>query len=706
MYFALRGISMTCRRVTAVAALAAALLASAPPSPAADTKAMAAKVKEMFKGKASLYGRNILRIAYDFSDKEQLEDFKQGCKGEIVDGQLELRPLGSSLSFWNVKGAVFANYVSVEADVTLMTSNAEAGMLAFFSFKKGEGYGFTLNGNAERARPSHYVRRYGSKRMGGHTYWDVNDLGSTSRPPLRPKVKYRWKAVARQGVLQMTINRMPVMAKQDTAFREGYLCLSASRGKVRFDNVKIEGAVNPDWLRKAVSEAETIAARETNEDLQEKKKPSITRLLPLSVESRTAMAKVDAGATKSYEAGRKLQLMRKLDDAIEKYTSALRTAPAFVAALYRRAECHWARGDEAKAEEDLDAAIAKDPGFYEAIKDKGDIFMRQGLYAHALAQYDKALKVKGDYGAALAARALLQLAQGDREKAMKTITEAAATAPEDDEVKRTRRMLKNVTEGPPWAKEKTFVKETSHYIVKTDISQRAAVSYAAHLEAIYGMYMAKFGYRARQKHKARAYIFETREGYLTYAELSTSDRPETSLGYYHPLYRELLIFEGLDKELTHRVLYHEGFHQFLHQFMATPPYWFNEGVAEFFGATRIANGRVVATGLIQEGRLRTAKAILGTKYCKSFSDLLKSSSRRSFYGGYVAANYAQAWTVIHFFFGHQNGRYAPLLRNYYKALRDGRKADDAYKDAFGRANMLVMEKEWQDYVRNLQVPRK
>jgi tetratricopeptide (TPR) repeat protein len=692
----------------AAAALAATLLALAPPAPAADSKELSEKVTKMFKGKADLYGKNILRVAYDFSSEDQLQDFNQQCEGKIVDGQLELQA-SRGIGFWNVKGAIFENYTSFEADVTLTGTGSEAGVLVFFSFKEGAGYGFSLNGaenQTGRSKPAHYIRRWATKTMGGQTYWDVNNLGTTSKPELAASTKYRWKAVARQGTLQMTLNGAPLLAKQDTTFNKGYLCLCATGGSVRFDNVKIEGAVDLDWLRKALSEADTLVTRDKIRDQSEKEKPVLVTFEPLSAESKAVMDKVDKGAVKVYEEGCQLQTVHQFDKAIELFSAALKATPAFPAALFHRAQCYQAKEQEDKAEQDLDEAVAQNPEFYEAYKEKGDLYLGRNLFTHALAFYNKALAVKKDYGGALASRAYLYLVQGDRDKAVKEIAEAAQSAPTDLDVLRVQRQLKNVTSGPPWAKEKTFTRETTHYIVKTDISEKAAAFYAAQLEAIYTMYTGRFGYRADNKLKARAYIFETREGYLTYAELSTNNRPEMSLGYYHPHYRELLIFEGMDKELTLRVLYHEGFHQFLHQFLPHPPYWFNEGVAEFFGASRVEGGTVVATGLVQEGRLRNVQALLGSNILKRFSDLLKSSERKDFYSGYVGANYAQAWSIVHFFFNYDGGKYAPLLREYYKVIRDGGEAKTAYEAAFGKVNLSAMEKEWQEYVKKLEPPKK
>jgi tetratricopeptide (TPR) repeat protein len=696
-------------RLAAAVSLVAMILVPALPARAADAKDLSDKVTRMFKGKADLYGKNVLRVAYDFSSEEQLKDFNDRCEGKIVDGQLELKSGGGGIGFWNVKGAIFEQYTSVEADVTLVGGAAEAGLLVFFSFKEGEGYGFSLNGSegqTGRAKPGHYIRKWATKAMGGATYWDVNNLGTTSKPELSPATKYRWKAVARQGALQMTLNGVPLLAKQDTAFSRGYLCLCATNGAVRFDNVRIEGAVDVEWLRKALSEVDTLATREKIGEEMKKEGPKVFVVQPLSVESKTSLARVDKAAAAAYEEGRKLQMTGQIDKAIERFSSAIQAAPAFPAALFRRAQCRMAKGEEDKAEADLDAAVAQDESFYEAVKGKGDLYALRSLFPQALTLYNKALGAKKDYGEALAARAYLYLMQGERDKAMKEIESAVQVAPEDFEIQKVQRQLKNVTGGPPWAKEKTFSRETAHYLVKTDISDKAAAFYASHLEAIHAMYTSRFGYRAETKQKARAYVFETREGYLTYAELSTNDRPEMSLGYYHPHYKELLIFEGLDKELTLRVLYHEGFHQFLHQFMPRPPYWFNEGVAEFFGASRVEGGQVVATGLIQEGRLDAIKGALGANVAKSLPDLLKSAERKDFYSGYIGVNYAQAWSVIHFFFSYESGKYAPLLREYYKVIRDSGSAQQAYDAAFGKANLGAMEKEWREYVRKLEPPRR
>jgi tetratricopeptide (TPR) repeat protein len=648
-------------------------------------------------------GRNGLRLTYDFSDKSQLEDFQSpAAKAELVDGELDLTPVADGAAFvWALKGAIFEDSLRLNLEVTFPKEpTVELFASVFLDPEDGSGYRFLLNHDEGEAGRSRYVHRIRKEIPRTARQIPKNfDLGGASKPPIESGKKYRWSIVAHQGVLQMSLNGFPLVSKQDATSRKGMLRLVTFGGRLRLDNIRIEGQLNMDWLRKAVSEAETLAARASLEGLHESKQPVDDR--DLSVESNTILSAFHPDAVKAYRAGRGLQTSRQYDKAVEQYTKALQIVPAFAAALLRRAQCYAHQGLDDETAKGIEEAIASQPAFFEAIKERGDYHLSCGRYEKAAQDYIKALDLRPDYGEALTSRAYLSFVQGDRAKAIQEIEAAASQLPGDPAIQQAQRRLQRVVQGPPWKKEKTFVKETPHYIVKTDIGEKAAAFYASHAEAIHDLYTSRFGYRVPPKHKAIVYLFETREGYLTYAEMSTQDRPENSLGYYHPYFRELLLFESLDREHTLRVLYHEGFHQFLHRILPRPPYWFNEGVAEFFGASRVESGRVVATGLVQEGRLRDVKMLLGTPLLKRLPDLLKAASRRDFYGGNPSANYAQAWSAIHFLFNGQGGKYASILREYYRVLRDGGTAQAAYETSFGKVDLAAMEREWREYVAKL-----
>lgn len=704
--------SMNTRVLLRTLTLTGILLAAGSPLPAEETKtASGDAARQVFKGKARVIGKNVLRLNYDFSDQAQLEDFDPfSAEGKIVDGELELTPrMPRTYFFWNLKNAIFEDSVTADMQVSLPpTSDAEVCVSAFFTHETWSGYRFALHYNdgdpsGGKARYVNVIRKEAEKT---EKDWDkTHNLGTAAKPVIEAGRKYRWKIVARQGTLQMFLDNAPLVAKQDGAFRKGLVRFGGWGGPVRFDNLQIEGQVNADWLRKAFSEAETLAGREKMSELQQKDEPF--RVARLSAESRETFARLNPGAVKAYSAGFRLQLMGDYDKAIEQYTAALAPEPSFAAALVRRGQCYSEKGDEDKAQEDLTKAIGEKADFYEAYKELGDVLVGRGRFDEALKDYDKALEIKPGFGAALAARGYVDFSLGRREDALREVDAALKASPDDSIVKKIHRNLTRAAAGPPWRKDKTFARETDHYVVKTDISDKAAAFYAMHLEAIRRLYTEKLGFKPEGKEKARVYLFETKEGYMTYAELSTDDRPEFTSGYYHPHYRELLLYDDLKREQSLRVLYHEGFHQFLHQILPKPPYWFNEGVAEFFGASKVEGGQVTATGLVQEGRLDNVRAMLEMKTSKPFAEIINAPPRE-FYGGgpeEISLRYAQAWSMVHFLFRFENGKYLPLLRDYYKSLREGAGQGDAFKAAFAKANLTQMEKEWKEYVKKLGAPK-
>ncbi|MEL6431886.1 MAG: hypothetical protein AAFR54_22150, partial [Planctomycetota bacterium] len=91
-------------------------------------------------------------------------------------------------------------------------------------------------------------------------------------------------------------------------------------------------------------------------------------------------------------------------------------------------------------------------------------------------------------------------------------------------------------------------------------------------------------------------ICRDRGEYLTYGG------SPTTVGYFNPGSQELVLYDGrTDRSAameaghpTLRTLYHEACHQFLHHTASalSPHSWYDEGTAEFYAGSLIANGRV------------------------------------------------------------------------------------------------------------------
>jgi hypothetical protein len=152
---------------------------------------------------------------------------------------------------------------------------------------------------------------------------------------------------------------------------------------------------------------------------------------------------------------------------------------------------------------------------------------------------------------------------------------------------------------------------------------------------------------------------------------------------------------------TNHTLYHEAVHQFMTLLTnRTPPFWYNEGIAEYMGAIEIKDGRVTKKGLILE-RLPYAQLAIEVKADLKF-DKIMNETPREFYGGNVGLKYAQAWSMIHFF---TNSRAASTARSSSATSRccatGGRRATASTPSSKASADKL--REEWRVFTKGLKL---
>jgi hypothetical protein len=195
-------------------------------------------------------------------------------------------------------------------------------------------------------------------------------------------------------------------------------------------------------------------------------------------------------------------------------------------------------------------------------------------------------------------------------------------------------------------------------------------------------------------------IFQTAENYYTYFELLSEDRGENTLGVFRPALNELVLFENGDEDSLH-TLYHEAVHHFMTLLtFRTPPFWYNEGIAEYMGAVRIEQGKVVKKAMLLPGRLSMIQYAIEVGSDYAFERIMNETPRE-FYGAGVGIKYAQAWSMIHFFYEGAGGKYRPLIEGYFRSLREGKTAREAY-DANFAAGAEALRKEWKAFVKGLK----
>ena len=83
-------------------------------------------------------------------------------------------------------------------------------------------------------------------------------------------------------------------------------------------------------------------------------------------------------------------------------------------------------------------------------------------------------------------------------------------------------------------------------------------------------------------------------------------------------------------------------------------------------------------------------------------DKIMNETPREFYSGQVGLKYAQAWSMIHFFYEYGKGKYKALIEEYFEALRAGRTPREAFDSVF-KAKADTLQKEWRDFTKTLKL---
>lgn len=351
----------------------------------------------------------------------------------------------------------------------------------------------------------------------------------------------------------------------------------------------------------------------------------------------------------------------------------------------------------------VEKAIGFYPEFYEALALKSEMLLNRQDPEAALAAIRRAIEARPDFvdGYVTLARCVYATS-GSLAQFMEDLDIARKLDPQDSSALAVQRMLKYQSLGPRELGCR-FDYETLHYRVTSDISPEASKRYGDNLEAAFRHYMASFkGGPPRTGRKPRVSIFMTAENYYTYFELLSEDRGQNTLGVFRPELNELVLFEKSgDLADTNHTLYHEAVHQFMTLLTnRTPPYWYNEGIAEYMGSIKIRDGKVLEKALPLPDRLPYAQLAIEVKADLAF-DKIMNETPGEFYSGNVGFKYAQAWSMIHFFYEYEKGKYRSLIEDYFEMLRAG-KTPRACFDAIFKVKQEDLQKEWRTFTMSLK----
>jgi tetratricopeptide (TPR) repeat protein len=391
--------------------------------------------------------------------------------------------------------------------------------------------------------------------------------------------------------------------------------------------------------------------------------------------------------------------------AIQELKRTRNLAPKFAAPSYYMGVLHQAGKEYSKARQALREACALNPGFQEAMVALGDVALELGQAENALAEYGRAIAVSPSYGRAYAKRGYARLRTGDYKAAVQDLEQAKEQGDSDPAIDSAIAAANREISGPGWAL--TFASETDHYRVESPVSQEFSDGVAKDAELIFKMYTKVFPRAAKPRRKLPIMVFRSREDYE-----AAGGVPRTG-GAYDPFVRKLVLYRHTDDEITRRMLYHEGFHQFLHDDLEGAPPWFNEGMADFFGASRpvATKGSTHPSSMEirpHPTRLETVLAAIRDGKAHKFEHLMLMNQSRFVKATCAAIHPAQSWSIVYFLVrggarpGAETGPHWKLLQDYQKALRAGDGSAMAFDAAFAKVDLAKLEREWSQCVQGLK----
>lgn len=169
-------------------------------------------------------------------------------------------------------------------------------------------------------------------------------------------------------------------------------------------------------------------------------------------------------------------------------------------------------------------------------------------------------------------------------------------------------------------------------------------------------------------------------------------------GYFHDTYRANYLVTDQTKGLDAMyVTFHEYTHFLVrNQTSLVYPTWFDEGFAEYMGATRIEEDRVIVGGILAErwalDGWMPMREVLTTESTADWPHIKQNLF------------YRQAWALVHYLMTQQlqDGSFPRRMTEYLNLCEAGEPADDAFAKSF-EIPIRELDRRIQGYLKNRNV---
>jgi tetratricopeptide (TPR) repeat protein len=362
-------------------------------------------------------------------------------------------------------------------------------------------------------------------------------------------------------------------------------------------------------------------------------------------------------------------------------------------------------GEIVEANQSFDQAIALDAQFILPALYKAYMLMQNFRFDEAQAAVDRLLKL--DPGLAFARLIVARLAfyrrkdHAEGQQAIDLMEIASELGEHHSYFRNEVDQLASVLRGPPWPGGSPMPITSNHYELRTDLPEKTAQEMLEVLERTHQEYVKLFPPPAGlPPTRGEVYIYATLATFQINSELSMGQSADNALGYYHPGFKSVHLYQNPDQGgiETLDTLRHEGWHQYVDRFIPALPRWLNEGLAEYFGAMEIVDGKAVHK--LQRQRLQTLRAFLARRgQMMSMQDLITSTTVQ--FMSNPSVSYGQAWSVVYMCMELHPDRYRDVLLAFIARIQAGETRELAYQASFGRIDLEAMQRDWTEALNKL-----
>ncbi len=223
-----------------------------------------------------------------------------------------------------------------------------------------------------------------------------------------------------------------------------------------------------------------------------------------------------------------------------------------------------------------------------------------------------------------------------------------------------------------------------HFVVSSNAGEKEARRIADQFEQIRGLFHAAFGNLRVDPAEPILILAAKNESTM---KMLLPEEWEVK-GHVHPsgVYQQgedkHYVVLRLDSEggNPYHALYHEYTHALLHLNFAALPLWLDEGLAEFYGNSRLGD-KESKVGTIDQAHLY----ILGQNKLLPIETLLNVEQGSPYYNEANRASvfYAESWALVHYLMLDPEAHQQQLLKNFFAAWDKSGSQIEAAQQAFG-----------------------